>query len=845
MLKYTSLQLIKLGDTVRIHSLTNAVQYNDKEGHIIKIGNGDKSRLTIALNSQVLPAGSTVAKVRVRPTNLIFICRSTSTTSAPSTTHQEEEQQTVDPIVDILYTKAKEIIRQDRKLRKPFRSTCLYEFITKVVSEMQRICISCSKNEYKKQVLRIVMNRMVDESKVPNKKQTKKTVDKIVDGLYEIVKSFVDGEYEEVEILQPDDKVKRTLGVRVQEPGPHGEYFVPHVDQWTALPSRMMEIPDLPIPFEWPGLKSLKERIERKDNTGLQFSRDCKDHEHPSNPIFAIEIPGEPFVAPNLTFMEYGNYYGANILTKTTNFHESIQIRNIFHDLCNDENEATFIKIMTELPDLNVEDARHALFIQIIKERRMSGTIAYEDAEHASFWYTSLSNVAHQWMENLKLPDQALNEIAFEEIGTNKESTIIIYGAIGIPVQYETLPPVPEKNRLLPESPPYNFDTTYNRLEEPTEHRPTFVVIRPRNGGLHWMYWGTNGKVYNHAEYADDDRLAESGLFAFDCARRRVPKLKTQNTNDKDHWHLEVLNVFRAMIECGDTAGCVTVSAWGKFSAQSFGKYIEYADLLDRMVELVVRRRGPKLEALKPCPGFDHPYWAQHIIFHALYAGEAHEAAVEVLSKANNKQEMLKEMQRAILSYKFGAYNGSRKGLLEKGWINRNTLGMMWCCLAVCQRRYIGLAFDPEENLAMFEMTERSYRWGMAVSSQLTDPRDNQSIFESCQTNFDHCIKMKKAGEKANRKYTKKYMKKQKKGAYNDSCYITAADGTKSPNIFSTEMCGYCASKVRKNEDGTVQKTQKLKLLKCSRCRLVSYCSSLCQKAAWKRHKKSCSSSVK
>ena len=151
MLKYTSLQLIKLGDTVRINSLTNAVQYNDKEGHIIKIGNGDKSRLTIALNSQVLPAGSTVAKVRVRPTNLIFICRSTSTTSAPSTTHQEEEQQTVDPIVDILYTKAKEIIRQDRKLRKPFRSTCLYEFITKVVSEMQRICISCSKNEYKKQ----------------------------------------------------------------------------------------------------------------------------------------------------------------------------------------------------------------------------------------------------------------------------------------------------------------------------------------------------------------------------------------------------------------------------------------------------------------------------------------------------------------------------------------------------------------------------------------------------------------------------------------------------------------------------------------------------------------------
>ena len=93
MPNYETSQLIELGDIIQIKGLTNAVQYNNNKGVIIKIGDEPEPRLTIELNSFLLPSGSKYRKVRVKTHNLIFIGRKTNT-NEPSEPGESKKETT-------------------------------------------------------------------------------------------------------------------------------------------------------------------------------------------------------------------------------------------------------------------------------------------------------------------------------------------------------------------------------------------------------------------------------------------------------------------------------------------------------------------------------------------------------------------------------------------------------------------------------------------------------------------------------------------------------------------------------------------------------------------------------
>jgi hypothetical protein len=105
MPNYETSQLIELGDIIQIKGLTNAVQYNNNKGVIIKIGDEPEPRLTIELNSFLLPSGSKYRKVRVKTHNLIFIGRKTNTNepSEPGESKKEttSTNQTPEPAPDV------------------------------------------------------------------------------------------------------------------------------------------------------------------------------------------------------------------------------------------------------------------------------------------------------------------------------------------------------------------------------------------------------------------------------------------------------------------------------------------------------------------------------------------------------------------------------------------------------------------------------------------------------------------------------------------------------------------------------------------------------------------------
>lgn len=62
---------------------------------------------------------------------------------------------------------------------------------------------------------------------------------------------------------------------------------------------------------------------------------------------------------------------------------------------------------------------------------------------------------------------------------------------------------------------------------------------------------------------------------------------------------------------------------------------------------------------------------------------------------------------------------------------------------------------------------------------------------------------------------------------------VHPAPGYKDKDLHKAKQCHVCA-KTEKSPDGTI-----IKLLSCSRCMKIFYCSRECQKVDWKRHKTS------
>ena len=161
MLKYISSQekLIQIGDRVQIQGLTNSLQYNDKEGVVIKIGNGSEARMTVQISSN--------NRVRVRVQNLIFKHRQEiakdATEDTTGTTQKEEQRDDVT------------IVLNCSTCNKPQTS----DFILKICQcRTRHYCgRQCQKKDYKqhkKECLRLVKEQKQKSLKEDGTKDGKK-----------------------------------------------------------------------------------------------------------------------------------------------------------------------------------------------------------------------------------------------------------------------------------------------------------------------------------------------------------------------------------------------------------------------------------------------------------------------------------------------------------------------------------------------------------------------------------------------------------------------------------------------------------------------------------------------
>ena len=122
-----------------------------------------------------------------------------------------------------------------------------------------------------------------------------------------------------------------------------------------------------------------------------------------------------------------------------------------------------------------------------------------------------------------------------------------------------------------------------------------------------------------------------------------------------------IMRAFLCAAECQDTSAFVGLFKTATSVAHATGRLVEFADATDRLNVTAARNYYSNA----PCPGFDlHPYAETAFGYYAYSAGEAHEAAANLLSKAQGDGDT-EEMRLAVASYKFGAYITSQAGAEE------------------------------------------------------------------------------------------------------------------------------------------------------------------------------------
>ena len=120
-------------------------------------------------------------------------------------------------------------------------------------------------------------------------------------------------------------------------------------------------------------------------------------------------------------------------------------------------------------------------------------------------------------------------------------------------------------------------------------------------------------------------------------------KAFTQDMNDPNIY----LRAFLTAADCQDTGSLPGLFKVAHGAAMSTGRLQEFANAVDRLNVLAVQKYyTPKIT----CPGFErHPYPETAFGYYAFAAGEAHESAANLLSKASAQREQ-EELRLAILS---------------------------------------------------------------------------------------------------------------------------------------------------------------------------------------------------
>ena len=287
-------------------------------------------------------------------------------------------------------------------------------------------------------------------------------------------------------------------------------------------------------------------------------------------------------------------------------------------------------------------------------------------------------------------------------------------------------------------------------------------------------------------------------------------------------------------LEIGTLSGLFRVA---NTAASRTGRIVEFAHAVDRL-NVAAARKFYNNDC--SCPGFDfHPYPETGFGYYAFQAGESHEAAANSLSEINDKEGEREQLRLAVASYKFGAYLSSQAGAESNSCEMRSRL---WDCLGLAIRRYAATVMDDDGNhLVYFDMAERAYRWAVATLFPLSSlsVKNFNTTAQHVYKNLSLCMHYRNKNAKENLEAYSGGMKDQRKKARKDAAAgAMFRDGNNSNQLahMSKHMCSQCSKATGK--DGT-----KLKL--CSRCKMVYFCSSACQRLAWPTHKQVCGSKHK
>lgn len=238
---------------------------------------------------------------------------------------------------------------------------------------------------------------------------------------------------------------------------------------------------------------------------------------------------------------------------------------------------------------------------------------------------------------------------------------------------------------------------------------------------------------------------------------------------------LLLLTILKAIADTGDRISLHCIWRAARLCAYQEKRESKYAVAIDIIL--------PKLL---------HP---QDIIYFAVEAGEAHEAAALRLEKNCDIEASKIEMLAAIKAYKIGAMACISNDTISA----RGSRGHIFNCLAVALTR-----------IGELDMAARAYMWA------LSDPHKTSIETKTLCKNISNLWREKKG----------KITQKQRK-MHNRRCI--RAQMTTEHHVIEDPKCSNpeCCTSVKP-------------LKRCSNCKMTAYCSKACQVADWTLHKKSC-----
>ena len=398
-------------------------------------------------------------------------------------------------------------------------------------------------------------------------------------------------------------------------------------------------------------------------------------HQTPTDPIFAIEFPNAEYIGPPIDFLRYGNYENANILS---------------FDLPTDTTVRTNQGISKRPNNFNnVETSFVTRNMEYFNNRKWKGGSTIHKCEilcdeDTSVMYLTGQGAAKSHKVRGSTGYDELhhgNKLQHGCIHSHRPTTFLLWGD---DVTEDNTKSLTSIARIV------NWETTSQGDYVSTRS----IKLQP--DGRVWTETAISSEVYNQ------NLFIRAFLTAAD---------------------VQATSVLPDLFTVANTAAFAT------------GRLVEFADAVDRLTVVAVNKYYSETET---CPGFElHPYPETAFGYYAFQAGEAHEAASNLLAKVS-KEEELHQLKLAIASYKFGAYITSQSGAETSA--NYEIRIQLWDSLGLALRRYAAFQMVdgfPKFSDIYFDMAERAYCWGFACIYPYSEDRRRQNSYNKCMNRLN------------------------------------------------------------------------------------------------------------